>query len=208
MKGRGFSPDVYVLDDGFQHWAMRRDLDIVLVDALDPFRGGVFPGGRLREPFSALRRAGAIVVTKAQQGRSYAGLLAAIRRHNAQAPVYFARFSAERPPLADAVRPGAFCGIGQPESFRRTLAELGLEPVFFRAFPDHWRYRVQEIEEMLRPAAALLTTEKDLPNLPPELRGDPRIIAVRVRLEIDRSEDLLGRILALIAGESAGRIGA
>lgn len=205
-QGRGYRADVYVLDDGFQHWATRRELDIVLVDALDPFRGGVFPGGRLREPFAALRRAGAIILTKTEMGRSYAGLAGEIRRHNPHAPLYLARFCAEMPELGARERAGAFCGIGQPESFRRTLAELGIEPVFFRAFPDHWRYREQEIEEMLRLAPALLTTEKDLPNLPPRLRGDPRIAAVRVRLGIDRGEELLGRILSAIAGGGAGRI--
>lgn len=73
VQKRGFRPDVYLLDDGFQHWATRRELDIVLVDALDPFRGGVFPHGRLREPFSALRRAGAIVITRAEPGAPMRG---------------------------------------------------------------------------------------------------------------------------------------
>lgn len=205
-EGRGYRPDVYVLDDGFQHWATRRELDIVLVDALDPFRGGVFPGGRLREPFSALCRAGAIVITKTEKGRSYGGLVSEIRRHNPQAPLYLARFSAETPELGAVERTGAFCGIGQPESFRRTLAGLGIQPAFFRAFPDHWHYREQEIEEMLRLAPVLLTTEKDLPNLPQALRGDPRIAAVRLRLEIERGEELTRQVLAVIAGESAGRI--
>ncbi|GIU75493.1 MAG: hypothetical protein KatS3mg004_2580 [Bryobacteraceae bacterium] len=205
-EGRGYRPDVYVLDDGFQHWAMRRELDIVLVDALDPFRGGVFPRGRLREPFSALERADAIVITRAEPGRTYAGLVEEIRRHNRQAPLFFARFAAERPRLPEGVRPGAFCGIGQPEGFRRTLAELGIEPAFFRAFPDHWRHGKQEIEEMFRLAPVLLTTEKDLWNLPAELRGHPAIVAVPVRLELERPEELLRLVLEAAAAWSGGRV--
>jgi len=129
-----------------------------------------------------------------------------IRRHNGQAPLFFARFAAERPRLSEGLRPGAFCGIGQPEGFRRTLAELGIEPAFFRALPDHWRYRKQEIEEMFRLAPVLLTTEKDLWNLPAELRGHPAIVAVPVRLELERPEELLRLVLEAVAAWSGGRV--
>lgn len=198
-SGRGFSPDVYILDDGFQHWRTRRELDIVLVDAIDPFRGGVFPKGRLREPFSALSRASAVVITRAQMGREYAGLITEIRRHNQSCPVFRAWFSAEAPPVPEGVRPGAFCGVGQPESFRRTLASLGIQPAFLRAFPDHHRYAETEILPLLEQTPLLLTTEKDFLNLPPALQSHPAIRAVPVRLVLDRPEQLLELALARLS---------
>jgi len=70
-----FRPDVMILDDGFQHWRLSRDLDFILVDALDPFGGGqVFPLGRLREPLEALSRANVFVITRTEQGAVMRGL--------------------------------------------------------------------------------------------------------------------------------------
>ncbi len=199
VSSRGYSPDLYILDDGFQHWQTRRELDIVLVDAIDPFRGGVFPKGRLREPFRALARASAIVITRAERGREYAGLIAEIRRHNRSCPVFRAWFSADSPQLPPDVRPGAFCGIAQPESFRRTLASLDIEPFFFRVFPDHHHYAESDILPLLDQAPLLLTTEKDFLNLPASLQTRPSIRTVPVRLEIDRPEDLLQLVLACVS---------
>lgn len=174
-------PDVVLLDDGFQHWRMRREFDIVLLDALDPFRGGVFPLGRLREPFASLRRADLIVVTRARPGRQYPSLLAEIRRHNPRAPVAFARMRA-RVPVLPAARIGAFCGLGQPEAFRVSLAEAGVKLAFFETFPDHHQYTAAEIEALSARAGFLLTTEKDLLNLP---AAPPNIAAVPLELDIE-----------------------
>ncbi len=196
---RNFQPDLYLLDDGFQHWRMRRELDIVLIDAIDPFRGGVFPKGRLREPFSALRRASAVVITRAETGRKYAGLIEEIRKFNSRCPVFYSWFCAESPALPSGVRPGAFCGIGQPESFRRTLAGIGIHPAFFRVFPDHHRYRESELAALLGLAPVLLTTEKDFLNLPPVLQLAGSILPVPVRLELDRPDELLGLVLGLLS---------
>lgn len=190
-----FRPDLYILDDGFQHWQTRRELDIVLIDAIDPFRGGVFPGGRLREPFSALKRAGAIVITRAEPGRPLCGLIGEIRRHNPSAPIYRARFVPHVPPLETGLRVGAFCGIGQPESFRRTLAEAGISPAIFRVFPDHHRYRESEIRPLLEQSDLLLTTEKDFLNLPPSLQSEEAIQAVPVELALDDPAGLLAQAL-------------
>ena len=198
LAGQRFRPDVYILDDGFQHWQTRRELDIVLIDALDPFRGGVFPGGRLREPFSALKRAGAIVITRAEPGRALGGLIREIRRHNPSAPIYRARFVPQVPPLGRGRRIGAFCGIGQPESFRRTLAEAGVRPAFFRVFPDHHRYREAEIRPLLKEADVLLTTEKDFLNLPEPLQSKGAIRVVPVELALDDPAGLLAQVLECV----------
>jgi tetraacyldisaccharide 4'-kinase len=192
-----YQPDIYVLDDGFQHWRMRRDLEIVLVDALDPLRGGVFPHGRLREPFSALRRAHAVVISGARPGWRHAGLQREIRIHNREAPIFLARMEAQRPEMAPDARPGAFCGIGQPESFRRTLAELGVELLFFVTFEDHHHYRAEDLEPLAARASRLLTTEKDLQNVPAELAVRLGIEAVPARLAVDRPAELLNLVLSI-----------
>ena len=181
-------PDVYVLDDGFQHWRTCRDLDIVLIDSIDPFRGGVCPRGLLREPFSALARAHIVLITRTEEGRSYSGLLAEIRRHHATVPVFLARTVAGPPPVREA---GAFCGLGQPESFRRTLRDLGIEPIFFEVFADHHHYQAAELRALAARAPALLTTEKDLLNIDPAVAAECRVHAVPMSMVIEDEDRLL-----------------
>lgn len=181
MQGKG-KPDVVLLDDGFQHWPLERDADIVLIDALDPFRGGVLPLGRLREPFSALKRASAVVITRTRTSRNYLGLIAEIRRHNPAAPIFRARTLARRPDV-ELSSFGAFCGLGQPEAFRRTLKEIGLEPAFFEVFPDHHHYSPEEIAALKSRSAILVTTEKDLLNVPVALRESIRPIPIEMELD-------------------------
>ncbi|MBI5084724.1 MAG: tetraacyldisaccharide 4'-kinase, partial [Acidobacteria bacterium] len=194
-----FHADVYVLDDGFQHWRMRRDLDIVLIDALDPFRGGVFPRGRLREPFSALCRAGAIVITRAEPGRRYGALVEEIRSHSPATPIFFASVQASIPELPPDAAIGAFCGLGQPESFRRTLSSLGIEPILFEQFPDHHRYSAADLEPLAARAGVLLTTEKDLLNIDPALAHRCRIAAVPARIEVDDEARLIELVMGCLA---------
>lgn len=187
MRDRG-APEVVVLDDGFQHWRMKRDADIVLIDALDPFRGGLLPLGRLREPFSALKRATAIVITRTQNGREYAGLMAEIRKHSSTAPIFRARVAAIRPDIGDGPV-GAFCGLGQPAGFEQTLKEIGIAPAFIEVFPDHHRYTEAEIAALRARAAILVTTEKDLMNVPAALRDS--IHAVPITLDLDDPDGFL-----------------
>jgi tetraacyldisaccharide 4'-kinase len=176
------TPDVIVLDDGFQHLALERDVDLVLVDATDPFGGGrMLPLGRLREPASSLNRAAAILLTRAEPGRSYAELEEKLRLLNPNAPIFR---SWTRPlaavevstgsewPLADLAdkRILAFCGLGNPESFWRVLRREGLGLVERLGFRDHHHYNQMDLERIALTAAArradlVLTTEKDLVNL-------------------------------------------
>jgi tetraacyldisaccharide 4'-kinase len=177
-----------VLDDGFQHWRLERDADIVLIDALNPFRGGLLPLGRLREPFSALKRSTAVVITRSVPGREYAGLIAEIRRHSRDVPIFRARTAARRPE-AEVSSFGAFCGLGQPEAFRRTLKEIGLEPAFFEVFPDHHHYSPEEIAALKSRSAVLVTTEKDLLNVPVALRES--IHPIPIEMALDDADRLL-----------------
>ncbi len=195
----GHGVDCAVLDDGFQHWRLRRDCDIVLIDALDPLGGGVLPLGRLREPFSALWRADAVVLMRTNAGRPNAGLVREIRRWNAAVPLFFARTVAGE--LADLpAGAGAFCGLGNPGSFRATLAQAGVQPAFFEVFPDHHCYDRHEVRELLARAPALVTTEKDWLNLPSEFQSDARIRVLPIRIEVDHAEELLNLVAARLRG--------
>lgn len=201
-----FAPDVFLLDDGFQHRQLARDRDIVLIDALDPFSSGeVFPAGRLREPLSALSRASAFVITRAEPGRCYRGIRAVLAQYNPDAPVYRASVCARgwidcqkraAEPLARGTPAVAFCGLGNPASFWRTLADLGVNVRWRWAFDDHHRYKTSEIRRIAARArrcgaGVLLTTEKDLANLPSNalaLCGPARILCLRIGTEIEEAD--------------------
>ncbi len=174
---------VFLLDDGYQHLRLRRDLNLVLIDATDELaRARMVPFGRLREPLTALRRADAVIVTRADQPFDRAVLETMIRRYaRAEAPIFYAQHaltklrrldSAETREIADlAGKPSAaFSGIARPERFLSDLEQLGLRIVWQRSFEDHHRYTQTEFESIViearqAGAAALLTTEKDAANL-------------------------------------------
>lgn len=175
-------PDIFLLDDGFQHRRLARDLDIVLIDALNPLAGGaVFPLGYLREPWSALSRADAFVIMRAAPGREYRGLRDRLRAENPSAPIFRALVEPRYwinyctgQHLAAPDRPyTAFCGLANPASFWITLKTLGISPAFRWTFGDHHHYSYREMQRLVAHASsndisALLTTEKDAMNLPGE----------------------------------------
>ena len=173
--------DWFVLDDGFQHLKLSRDADVVLIDATDPFGGGmVLPAGRLREPLSALRRADIVVVTRSVQAPSPA-IEAIIRRHTSS-PIFYASTRLEsvlRVPRLDVALPQqdwtkarflAFCGIGNPAAFFEDLRTWGFQVVQQRSFLDHHAYTSRDAAQLEQAASncgadALLCTEKDVWNL-------------------------------------------
>ncbi len=175
---RKFGVTAFVLDDGFQHRRALRDLDIVCVDATNPFGGGkMLPAGRLREPVEGLARADIIVITRADlvaQTRTLRDEIEAIAPdaeifESSNAITGFAPVNAAvpRPPEPLDVRHVfAFCGIGNPENFFLHLRNEHMNLAGTRTFADHYRYTqsdVAAIEEAARKAHAdlLLTTAKD-----------------------------------------------
>ena len=208
-----YGPDIFLLDDGFQHRKLARDLDVVLIDALDPFAGGaVFPLGMLREPPSALARAGAFVIVRAQAEREYQGLRGLLRAINPGAPVFRARMDprhwinrrtglAEHPPEGAAA---AFCGLANPGGFWGTLRALNLRPVFRWTFPDHHRYTPIELHRLAAQARMhgsnfLLTTEKDSMNLPGRVSevlagAGVELYWLKVGLQVEDEGELLALI--------------
>jgi len=208
--------DVFLLDDGFQHRLLHRDLDLVLVRADDPFGNGrLLPAGPLREPLSALRRASAVVLTACPDpGVTEVGRLEDRLREAAgrDLPVLHARLAVEGLRSAGGERAGgsrdlkgarvaAFCGLAGPAAFRRTLEGLGAEVVLFRSFRDHHPYTREEFKGLwnaAREAGAelLVTTEKDAVRLAgisiPFTPLSFRVLAVRSRPhEPDRLRELL-----------------
>jgi tetraacyldisaccharide 4'-kinase len=175
-----YHPDVFLLDDGFQHWRLARDLDIVLIDSLNPFSGGaVFPLGGLREPLSALRRADAFVITRTVEEREYRGLRNQLHALNKDAPVfravveplYWVNERTQQPGHPPEGPLAAFCGLANPASFWESLKTLRIQPAFTWTFGDHHGYQWTELQRLAQQArvhssCVLLTTEKDAANLP------------------------------------------
>jgi len=194
-------PEVFLLDDGFQHLRLARDLDLVLLDAANPSAlGALLPAGPLREPLSALARADLVVLTRTESVGA-TKLLDAVRHHNARAPVF--RASTKLLGVFDAAthRPAnlfmlkqqrvlGFCGIGNPDAFWEDLRRWGFDLVGARAFPDHHRYTVDDFRALIRRAdgvraGALLTTEKDLVNLTVVPPSTPPCLYCRIDLELE-----------------------
>jgi tetraacyldisaccharide 4'-kinase len=201
---------LHLLDDGFSHVALSREVDVVLLDATDPAaRGALLPAGRLREPLSSLGRADVVVVTKVEQADPGPALELA-RRHAPGAPLYRAETVVEaiRDAHGDEVAPKdlpagtvvAVAGIARPEAFRFTLESLGVEPTAFLSFPDHADYGPYRVGKILRAveetgATAVVTTEKDAVKLSSVLSLPIFRVGILMRVKEARfAADLLARL--------------
>jgi tetraacyldisaccharide 4'-kinase len=205
-----YGADVIVLDDGFQHWRLARDLDVVLVDGRTGLGNGhVLPAGPLREPVAALGRAGAIVVTKGDVRRDLAEQMA---RAAPRVPVFSAELkprclvglddgSLVERPLGDVVgrRIVTVSGIGQPQPFYEILGQLEVRAVEVLEFPDHHAYAAsdwQRINQAAHAAELVVCTEKDIVKLRhyPFTRGV--LVALRVDFALEPSAE--AALLALV----------
>jgi tetraacyldisaccharide 4'-kinase len=195
--------ELIVLDDAFQHRRIHRDLDIVVLDALEPFGWErVFPRGTLREPLSGLRRADVVVLSRsdavgAEQReairRRVAGLAPkALWLEVAQRPRGLRSATGMREEVGRIAgrRVAALCGIGNPAGFRHTIESCGCQLVEFREFPDHHSYPAEDLESLERWAddlpdlAAVLCTHKDLVKIPRLQLGAVPLWALEIGLEI------------------------
>jgi tetraacyldisaccharide 4'-kinase len=212
--------DVFLLDDGFQHLQLSRNLNILLMDASRPLAGeSLLPAGSLREPVTAMSRANLIIFTRAETA---SGTLDAIRKLN-QFPVFaastrllgFRRFGGDIALLSSGeIGTGpffAFCGLGNPDAFLRDLHTWELPISGQLIFPDHHRYTKRDILEISKAAKissanAFVTTEKDAQNLAGlEFPETPVYIAV-IDLDVTPDTDfrnVLDQTLAAGAGAAA-----
>lgn len=214
--------ELLVLDDGFQHRRLHRDLDIVLIDATrPPDRDHLFPRGTLREPVGCLRRVGLVLLTRCDQVDSgcvveirdglvarFPGLAIATSEHR---PIELVGCGgAKASPETLRGRPVVgFCGIGNPAAFRRTLEDLGATVIAFRTFPDHHPYSradVDDLREWVRAQpgeTVIATTQKDWVKLrTPDLGGRP-LWAVRIGLVFRDGLDAFDNALRRAAGDPA-----
>ncbi|HXI23239.1 MAG TPA: tetraacyldisaccharide 4'-kinase [Pyrinomonadaceae bacterium] len=196
--------DVIVLDDGFQHRRIARDLDVVTIDATNPWgNGNLLPAGTLREPLAALSRADCFVITRADDAVRTAALRDELRELNAEAPIFTSvtNLSETRilsinvsAPLEPKSHPiAAFCAIGNPESFFALLKREGFQLKYQRPFGDHHRFNqtdLDKVEAAARNAGAefLITTAKDAVKLL-QLKFEMPCYVAEIAIEIVPSEE-------------------
>ncbi len=214
---REFEVDVFVMDDGFQHWRVKRDLDIVVINSANPFGNGeVLPRGILREPLSALGRAGYFILNKADvaedHGKKTKGFLKEKFPH---IPLVVAGYSiSEYQDLQgrhlhlseEQLRQPAFvvCSIGDPESFRRKLLDQRVQVTGFHDYPDHCVFSGQDVDDICKEVkrsgtGRVFMTHKDAVKLRAfhrqfqEKQIECCVVFIRVGIE-DGKEELISRI--------------
>jgi len=192
-----FGPQLHLLDDGFQHRALARDFDIVLVtpqDANDRF----LPSGRLREPLSSLRRADAVALASGASAESFpleGKLVWRVRRGVVPQNV---------PP-----RPVVFCGIARPQNFVLQLRAANIEPVAEAFYRDHHAYGEKDVRELLElkhksEGGGFVTTEKDAVNLGGYLAALEPLAIVPVKMELSDAANAVDTMLRKIGERRRG----
>jgi tetraacyldisaccharide 4'-kinase len=176
---KNLQAEVFVLDDGFQHLRVARNLNILTIDATNPWGNGkLLPAGILRESPAELTRADCVVITRADDPNSTEGLRREIAKQSKQVPIFSSRMKLAglrpihpgktlvSPEEIKASRIAAFCGLGNPESFFSLLRRNGYQLVHTKVFRDHYRYEQTDVDDLERAvithgAQLLLTTAKD-----------------------------------------------
>ncbi len=211
--------NLLILDDAFQHRRLRRDFDIVLIDATAPWGfGHCLPRGLLREPVSAVRRADLVLVTRADlvPPETLTAIRTELARHDQVAGVIEVAFRpttlinslGEQRPVSELVtarsRCVTFCGIGNPESFEQSLRRQNIEVVAARTFPDHHHFTEADVADLTtwaesQTADCVLTTFKDLVKIRQPSFGSRPLWAVQIGFEPLRGTPILEHHLWRIA---------
>jgi tetraacyldisaccharide 4'-kinase len=196
---RQFDTDCFVLDDGFQHLRLQRDLNIVTIDATNPWGGGhLLPYGRLREPLSGLSRADCIVITRTDQANNLDELHNEIRAYTGNIPVFRSTMRKSRITslhgLSEEIVPpvATFCAVGNPRSF---FNQVPYKSVVQKSFADHHRYSQSDIDSLIDAArragaSSLITTAKDAVKLR-SLSFSLPCFVLEIELRIDNEADLI-----------------
>lgn len=199
INEKGGRAPLFILDDGFQHWRLFRDKDIVLINAVNPFDSGkLLPMGHLREPMEEIKRADIIVLTKSY-GIYLKPLIDEIRKYNPLAPVFasshvpshFVTVRGERISLEElkGMEVYGFAGIAEPGPFMADIERCGLRLRGFRSYGDHYRYKQGDLRRLARDAARsgarwIITTEKDIIRLK-TLDFPENLAALAMEIKID-----------------------
>jgi tetraacyldisaccharide 4'-kinase len=186
-----FGSQIHLLDDGFQHRALARDFDIVLVTPQDA-KDRLLPAGRLREPLQSLHRADAVVLTSGASQESFPledKLIWRVRRGISTGNI---------PP-----RPVLFCGIARPQNFALQLRAANIDPVAEAFYRDHHAYTEKDIAELLNlgqrsEAGGFITTEKDAINLGPYLSALDPLAVIPVKMELHDAANVVDTMLRKI----------
>jgi tetraacyldisaccharide 4'-kinase len=209
--------DVFILDDGFQHLRLERDLNIVTIDATNPWGGGhLLPYGRLREPRPVLARADCVVITRADNARDLDSLRSEIEELSHRRPIFISRmkvrglrrledqFSKEAYASNQSIEQpiGAFCAIGNPLAFIKQLEAENLDLRSIQEFPDHFRYDQSDVSTVVERAKgagakSLVTTAKDAVKLR-ALRFDLPCYVLEIESVVNDEAELLKMIHAAI----------
>ncbi len=217
IRNNAFPVDVYIADDAFQHWPLQRDLNIVAIDAANPFgRGHLLPAGILREPLSSLKRADVFVLTKTGALGSTQILSSKLKEINSKALIVESRyksvgvvdvFDTQRMPenfLNDKPVVG-FCAIGDPLSFESSLKSCGAKILKLFTYMDHHVYTRDDVQRMVEfcragKAQVLVTTHKDAVKLKPfkGLFAGVRLVYIPIQLEITQgSDEFLQKVISV-----------
>ena len=189
---------LHLLDDGFQHRALGREFDIVLVTPEDA-RDRLLPAGRLREPLASLSRADAVVLSSGASPESFpldGKLVWRVRRGIAPAKV--------------PAKPVVFCGIARPQNFLLQLRTAGIEPAAQALFRDHHAYTERDVQDLLKlrqhsDADGFVTTEKDAINLGGYLDALQPLAVIPVKMELADAANAVDTMLRMLAERTAGR---
>jgi tetraacyldisaccharide 4'-kinase len=193
-----FRTEVLILDDGFQHLPLIRDLNLLLIDSSSPFGNGcLFPRGALREPVRQVSRADAVILTKVGQSGNINNLKQNFKKILERQRIFQVDYAAGEirlyekkttlpPEFLKGKKVLAFSGLAKPDSFRKTLLSLDAEIVEFETFPDHYWYDPKDATNLGARAAelkvdALVTTEKDLVRMEGLVPGDIPLWSLSVR---------------------------
>ena len=202
--------DCFVLDDGFQHFQLARDLNIVTIDATNPWGGRqLLPFGRLREPLTGLKRADCIVLTRCEQVSDTQPIVKELVMLSGDRPVFHSRMQTSKITPIDnsgnefssTTAVAAFCGVGNPQSFFSQVLRNGLEPVLQMSFADHYIYSAADVEKIVASAkeagaSSLITTAKDAVKLR-RFNFDIPCYCLEIEIEIEEKDELSRLISAV-----------
>ena len=198
--------NIFILDDGYQHMQLHRDINILLIDASNPYGNGhLLPKGILREPLNGISRADCVIVTRTNEvGKG--NIEALVRKHNHDAPVFYASYQAADLTDPDGYSYGVntihgkkvfiFSGIANPKSFRKSIEYIGGTVVGELSYPDHYWYKNDDLRKIWEDASAVsadrvITTAKDAVRLHgldlyDKTGAGPKLLILHVEMMIDR----------------------